>query len=695
MTRNALKAGLLSFLLVVSVVAGAGALSSGVLAADGSDGNDTRANATAMDADSTVSGTIESGDVDWYAVEIEAGQGIYGQLSITTANDENLRFDVFSPDGEKINRYPNDALGPAYQTKRLVAGDTTMGGTLAEQSGTHYIRVKSADDSVSEATSYDLTVTSVSIDENDPNEQPAQATALDIENNETVSGVLTGYDRDTYAIDLQKGETVTVSHEQSNGFTLYTYLATPNASDAMLNPYYKGEYAVAGEPIGGPDEFDYTANTSGTYYIRMVPYVEGSTIGTFNEKVSYEMSVSVSDSDDTDSKADTDGDDSRTNATMIDVGETVNSTLAVENDSDWYAVDLEKGQGFIAQLIHENREDPGAELTFDLYAPGGERIGEYPFDAPLNAYSTSPGSNIAYGGDVVEQSGTYYIRVQGIEGANYSLTTDTVALDEYDPNEQPAQATTIESGDTTSAKLTGYDRDVYAIDVQKGDTVTIDFTQSDGFTTALYVADPTVPSPMHEDYTFEENVSVAEIDPFSDSPATFTANRTGTYYIKVVPYFESSTASTFFQNVTYEMSVSVSDPSGDEDGKADDTDDRDSNEVGTPEDDAEAESDGTPPDTDTDESEQTADEEGDRASDDADDRPDEMMGDTNADTSDEEQETDEERDEADDTVEDTDETVTETGSERDDEEQTTTPETDCPEETIEDDSDCDSVGHTS
>jgi hypothetical protein len=706
MTGNRLKAGVLSLLLIVSVVAGAGALSSGVLAADGSneDGNDTRANATAMDADSTVSGTIESGDIDWYAVEIEAGQGIYGTLTITTENDENLRFDIFSPDGEKINEYPNDALHPFYETKRLVAGNSVSGGTVAEQSGTYYVRVKGADDGVSEATSYDLTVSSVTLDEYDPNEQPAQATAIDIEDRESVSGVLTGYDRDTYAIDLEKGETVTIDYEQSNGFGLYAFLAGPNASDEMLNPYYKGEYAVASQVVGGPNEFNYTANKSGTYYLRIVPYVEGSTIHTFAYNVSYEMSVSVSGGDDEDSESDTDSDsdDSRANATKIDVGERVTSTLSVENDSDWYAVDLEKGQGFMAVVKHTNREDPGAEVAIDVYDPHGNPIGEAPADRPISAYHTTPGTIRAYSGDVVERSGTHYVRIQGVEGANYSLSVDTVPLDEYDPNEQPAQATSIESGDTISAKLTGYDRDVYAIDVQKGDSVTIDLSQSEGFTTALYVADPTVSSPMTEDYTFEENVSVTKIDPFNDAPATFTANQTGTYYIKVVPYFEGSTATTFSQNVTYEMSVDVSsqsdtddstdtDDGADETNETDDMDDKDSDETETetPEDtadedtteesdeasqdtDTDADSDAdtdtdTDADSDTDESEETVDEEADQSTDDTDETDETMDGD-DAD----EEETNEEE---------TDETATDSAqSECDDEQQT-----DCPEETTEDD----------
>jgi hypothetical protein len=679
MIKNQLKVGLLTTLLVVSVIAGAGVLSSGVLAADGtdreSDGNDIRANATSMDADSTVSETIESGDVDWYAVESEAGQGIYGELTITTANDEDLRFDIFAPDGEKIGEYPNDAMKPAYETRRLVAGNSTSGGDVAEQSGTYYVRVKDADDGVSEATSYDLTVTTVSIDKYDPNEQPAMATPIDIAS-EPVSGALTGYDRDTYAVELQKGETVTIDYERSDGFILYAYLAGPNASDAMLDPYYKGKYAVAGKQVGGPNEFNYTANESGTYYIRVVPYVEGSTIGTFNDKVSYEMSVTVSGNNE---ESDGDSDDSRANATMIDVGETVNSTLASENDSDWYAVDLEKGQGFTAFLEHTNRKDPGTEISFDVYAPNGDRIGEAPFDRPLRAYQTSPAAPSAYGGDVVEQSGTHYIRVRGIEGANYSLTINTVSLDEYDPNEQPDSATAIESEDTLSGLLTGYDRDVYAIDVQKGDTVTIEFTQSEGFTTALYVADPTVLSPMSEDYYFEENL-VAKNDPFTEGPTTFTANQTGTYYIKVVPYAEGSTASTFFQNVTYEATVEVSSQSDtgdstDRNGNTDDMDDRNNTETKTPknitnENESAAESDKAPPDTDTDtdtdidadtnESEQT---ETDHSTDDADEMTDE-------------EET---------SKEETDETATDSMKSECDDEQQTTPESDCSEETTTDD----------
>ncbi|WP_248903714.1 hypothetical protein [Halocatena marina] len=567
MIGKRISVGLLAALLVVSAI-GAG-LPSSVLAVSSSDDNDSRATATAIDVGTAANGTIEQSDVDWHAVEVESGKSIFATLTITTENAENLRFDLFNSDGEKIGEYPNDMLGPAYSTKRLVAGDSAFGGDVAEQSGTYYVRVQAAGETVGEPTDYELTVETDELDGNDPNEQPN--TATQIEADETIAGVLSGSDRDTYAVDLEKGETITVSADyEDSDFLPYTYLVGPNASDATLDPYHDREYSVAREQAGGEHKFTYTATTTGTHFLRVNPYGDSSTIGSFNEKASYEISVDVSGEDD-DSASD--GDNSRTNATEIAIGETTNSALDSENDSDWYAVDLDEGQGFTAEVVHTNREDPSTEVSFDVYDPSDNRIGEAPFDRPINAYRTSPASNIAYGADVVEQDGTHYIRVEGDEGADYSLTVETDELDQYDPNEQPESATHIESGETVAGTLTGYDRDLYALDLEQGQTVNV--TGSGG--QSLWVANSSVPSPMPEDYYFSDSYAVAN-DDVMDGTLSFTANQTGMYYLKVVTPVEMSTAGSFFESSPYEMSVDVAGQNNSS-PPTDDPDDEERNET--------------------------------------------------------------------------------------------------------------------
>ncbi|WP_248910907.1 hypothetical protein [Halocatena marina] len=309
MIGKRLIVGLLAALLVVSVI-GASGVPASVLATGSSDGNDSRTTATTIDVGQTATGTIEPDDVDWYAVEIEAGQSIFANLTITTETEKSFRFDLFDPDGEKIGEHPLDMMFPGYQTMQLATGNTAYGGDVAEQSGVYYVRVQPVEDNSSEPTNYELTIEADELDMDDPNEQPNTATQIDPD--ATISGMLSGSDRDTYALDLEKGETITVTADYENsGFRPYTYLVGPNASNVMLDPYLDRDYAVARETIGREHEFIYTANTTGTHFLRVNPYEEISTINTFDEKTSYEVSVDVSgstvddDSDATDEATET------------------------------------------------------------------------------------------------------------------------------------------------------------------------------------------------------------------------------------------------------------------------------------------------------------------------------------------------------------------------------------------------------
>ncbi|MFC6960642.1 hypothetical protein ACFQL7_19915 [Halocatena marina] len=109
MIGKRMTVGLLAALLVVSAV-GAGGFPASVLAAGSSDDNDSRATATAIDVGQTETGTIEQGDVDWHAVEVESGKSIFANLTLTTENEEDLEFELYNPDGERIGEGPADLM---------------------------------------------------------------------------------------------------------------------------------------------------------------------------------------------------------------------------------------------------------------------------------------------------------------------------------------------------------------------------------------------------------------------------------------------------------------------------------------------------------------------------------------------------------------------------------------------------------
>lgn len=331
--------------MVLSVVGG-GAVTTGVLAAEEMDDNDSRSSATEMAANTTETGTLEGNDTDWYAFEVEAGERIYSNLTITTENEENLHFDIVAPNGKKAMESPAEALRPGYTTQRIAIGPSAYGGDIAEQSGTYYVQVSPAGDTVGESTSYELTVETQRLDQYDPNEQPASATP--IESGETISAVMSGSDQDTYAIDLEEDQSINVTTENGHSALVNTQLLGPNASDGTSHSSLN-EHVVAGNYS---DPFTYTANTSGTYFIYIAPIDE--LINTYDEEAPYELSVTVTGADDDESP---DEDDSETDDGTTETPDEEDST----DEDDSTETPDETEQSDSEETVDDAGDDAGAD----------------------------------------------------------------------------------------------------------------------------------------------------------------------------------------------------------------------------------------------------------------------------------------------------------------------------------------------
>jgi cell division septation protein DedD len=528
----------IAFLLAVSIavsVVGGGVVIADAAASGSGDAGDTRANATTIDGKGgSINGVIASDDADWYAVELENGQNLSVRLAVPGKRGEALRIGLYGPDGRRISGYDTSR---GSQTPVAGNGSQTRASLdyTVKQSGTYYVKVTTVEESVRGKIPYTLGVTSQSSDNHDStqtpdghdsDERPSQT--VPIETGETVRGTMTGGDRERFSLKTEKGETLSVE-------TSFDGTSTSSGVVYIYDPDGERIHKSMNGDIQG-----ITAENGGTYTIVLVSNSKSST--TLNYTVTATLTSNQS--------------ETTNRVQRIEAGDPVKNTITSTDGKDWYAVKIEKGQGFTVSLEHTNRENPTAEMSFKIHNPDGEKIGEAPFNRSLRAYQTSPAAASAYGGDVARRSGTYYIAVDGKKGANYSLTVNTVTLDNHDPNERPAFATPIKVGSTISGTLAGYDRDVYAIDLQKGESVTVEYNSTGSIKPALWAAGPGVAkkSGSPRDYSFGKyTIASARSDVGTD--LTFTANRTGTYYLKVVPYFERSTAATFSERATYRMTV--------------------------------------------------------------------------------------------------------------------------------------------
>ena len=253
------------------------------------------------------------------------------------------------------------------------------------------------------------------------------------------------------------------------------------------------------------------------------------------------------------------------NATRLAYGETATGELTAD-DEDWYAVDGRAGRALVARL--ELRESfPGSAIRIDTVDADGAVGTEIPndgIDGPPNVAGAArpvEARAAAVGVDVMESNDTYYVRVtesrynetDGDAVYRYDLTVGTETLDGYEPNENGATATPVAVGETVDAVLTGYDSDVYAVNVTAGHSynVTVDTDGIHNLEKRLIVYDDAAAADDGSDYR-PNGTPVAYDEHLFEGTVSFTAERNGTYYLHLV---EGNTNHYLFQRSNYSLTV--------------------------------------------------------------------------------------------------------------------------------------------
>lgn len=248
--------------------------------------NDEMANATHISSDENIDANLSSGsDVDWYAVNVTAGNAVIPHLYLQNESDgRSIQVRLYNASGENVTAKKNDAMGGP---ENVAGGEGSFGEldahavapNVATANATYYVRVSESlwDEAGENTTSpYNLTVRTKNLDQYDPNEDGPTATNID--STDSVDAVMTPYDHDVYAVNLTAGASYTVSFEYTGAdtgdrFSMALRL-TEDVNNITDNQQFGSDSGRMLTELHGDDEtVTTTVNETGTYYLHLGQYL--------------------------------------------------------------------------------------------------------------------------------------------------------------------------------------------------------------------------------------------------------------------------------------------------------------------------------------------------------------------------------------------------------------------------------------
>ncbi len=422
---------------------------------------------------SSTTGRIEtSGDHDWFAVTLTAGQNYQFQLT-STSLDSYLR--LYSGGGTLIT-YNDDSGGSL----------NSLISYTATSSGTYYL---DASDYSSGTGSYTVSATAVTTDD--------YAASAATTGRVTVGSSATGRvessgDHDWFAITLTAGQS-------------YQFRLTSTSLDSYLRLYSAGGSLITSDDDSAGNLnslISYTATSSGTYYLDASDYSSGTG--------SYTVSAATTSVDDYAASTSTTG--------SVAVGGSATGRIETTGDNDWFAVTLTAGQSYQFRLTSTGLSDP----YLRLYSSGG-KAGATTVVASDNNSGGGTNALISY---TASSSGTYYLGASDYSSGtgSYSVSASAVTTDDYAANSSTSGRVTVGSSTTGRIETSG-DHDWFAVTLTAGQSYQFGLTSTslDSYL-RLYSGSGSLIT-----YSDDSNGSL-------NSLITYTATSSGTYYLDAADY---------------------------------------------------------------------------------------------------------------------------------------------------------------
>ena len=392
--------------------------------------------------------------------------------------------------------------------------------------------------------------------ETEPNDNRSNADRISTGSSVSGSGFINGSDVDWYAFNVTAG----------NAFNVAYYGQTVDVS-----VYGPAGNLIRSESAGTPDTWSVggVADQSGTYYVRVTP--DGG--------LGYGIAIKTAGPDQFEQN------DDRSAAASIEPNQQLNPNLFA-GEQDWYAVEADSGQTVTAVVERlSGALDPEQNLRVDIFNEDGELVSE-----PISneSFRISGENETIYSGGTISgsiakvnvsdtQSGTYYVRISGVEELSgfidYALTTntgETTAPDEdvpdglLDSNDNQSMAEQIDEGQRVEGMVGRYylnesrigvdpniDTDVYVLNATAGQTINVSGSLASAFV-SLSAPDGTVLANQ------AQRDIVNEAGTFNLS---VVANKTGKYYVEF-GFVDPSAPSDAALSGSYSVTYSISNDSG-------------------------------------------------------------------------------------------------------------------------------------
>ena len=438
----------------------------------GTDPDDQVSEAVAVTVGQTVSGEIESGDVDMYSVTVSAGQTIAFDIDQSSGTiDFYLR--LFDSSGQQLavrdnQAAPGELLGtePYLRYFFSTAGTYYLG--ISGVANSSYNPIDGTGDNTTNVGTYELTIEEVA----DFDDQISEATAISFAS--VVEGTIYSGDVDMYSINVQSSQLLSFDLDVLNDNQYYGYL---RLFDSAGNQLASNWQTPAPGNTGVWDAYlEYSFASAGTYYVGISnggnknynPLTgEGDLQG---GEGAYELVIDSISSEDTD--------DQISEAVVVGLAQTVSDRIN-SADVDMFALTVNANQTirFDVDLLSGS-----ADLFLRLFDSNGQQLTtQYNRAAPGETSATDPYLQWTF-----SASGAYYIGISAYTNRTYDPVAGTgdlnsgygdyqLTIEEFiDSNDQLNEAIAVSIPSVNQGTVDSGDVTMYSFEVQGNQLLSFD-----------------------------------------------------------------------------------------------------------------------------------------------------------------------------------------------------------------------------
>ncbi len=478
-----------------------------------------------------------AGDVDWFAVTLEAGREYRIDIEGYWTNRGTLR--------DPYLRGIHDAQGDLIEGTAADAGGISDNPRLRfepEASGTHYVAVGGDTGARGDTGTYRLSVRdTTAAGDGEIAESVSEPEGEDLSagvgtaGRVAVGGSATGevsvdWDRDWFAVTLEAGKRYRFDLEGSS-----------TGAGTLRDPYLWGVHDQDGRSLGGfvggggaglNARLHFVAETSGTHYVG----AGGDTgVGTLGGIVTWTGTYRLSVTELADDYAGDAG-----TAGTVAVGASVRGEIEIPADRDWFAVTLEAGTRYQFDIEGWNA---GAGT---LILPRLDGV----HDGDGTRVARPEGVNMSHLIHTPETGGTHYVSASG---NGHQVGTYRLSVKEAGADIPAGTGTTAKvavGGSVRSVIESPDDRDWFAVELEAGTTYVIDLEGWHASAGSLH--NPELLGIRDSDGKRIEGTSNQNGGAEHDDRVVFTPGTGGTHYIE---------AGSWLTGIgTYRLSVREADP---------------------------------------------------------------------------------------------------------------------------------------